>query len=367
METDLKDNELIDIEKELIKLRDQQIGEKKIRSALFTLIIYAKKDNHLQDLQTLAKSVISRFPCRILFVINDPKGSDFIRTSVSSEGLGKNHLNVYCEQIKIEVAGSYCDRDYYLVLPHLLCDLPVYLLWTDQLSLDNSFFKKISPLVSRVIIDSDTYYDLNVYCKSLLTFMNTCSCSCGDLNWSALSGWRLILNNIFSNPEMSALLLEPKNIKITYQEGGGKNALIEAFFFAAWIASSLNWQLESYEEHERHIRLGFRSTNFQVPIILTACEEDTRPTKSLAACEIESQINQARIVFKRRAASRQVAIQYSDTQQCVLPFFTFLAGNEEGREIIDEIFNPSNPVQFRQMIEMVLKISEKKNDQRASL
>lgn len=357
METHLKEQELINIEKELIKLREQ-IGEKKIRSALFNLIIYAKKDTHLQDLQTLAKSVISRFPCRILFVITDPRGSDFIRTSVSAETIGKTHLNIYCEQIKIEVSGSYCDRGYYLVLPHLLCDLPLYLLWTDPLSLDNFFFKKISPYVSRVIIDSDNCRDLGSYSRALLNFLKLSPLSCGDLNWSAFSGWRTIFNNTFSL-EMSHLLLQPKTIHISYQDGKEKNAIIEAFFFAAWIASSLKWQCLSTEKKNRDLIIQFQFKEFHPTIILSPYEETLLPTKSILSCEIESNFRHARMVFKRHPSSRQIGIQYSDDAQCALPSFAFLAGKEEGQEIIDEIFYPSNLEPFQIMLEMVQKISER--------
>lgn len=352
METNLKDSELIDIEKELIKLRDAQIGEKKIRSALFTLIIYAKKDPHLEELQTLAKSVISCFPCRILFVINDPEGADFVKTSVSLEGLGKNYLN-YCEQIKIEVAGAYCESSYYLALPHFLSDLPIYLLWTDQFSLNNTFFTKISPHVSRVIIDSDPCKDLKLYSDSLLSFMKTSCCNCGDLNWSALFGWRLIFHHLFSSQEMIFLLSEPKTIKITYEECGGKSGLIEAFFFASWIASSLNWQIKSSKKQDRTIHLHFQFQDFSPTITLMP---ENALLKTISVCEIESKQNNARVVLKRRPNSRQIVIQYSDSERCILPYTTFLAGNEEGREIIDEIFHPSNPKPFQEMLEMVLKI-----------
>jgi hypothetical protein len=78
--------QLADINEELIRLWDAEQGQKKVRASLFNFILYVQKAERAGFYQSLIKSVVSKFPCRVMMILNDTQqAEEYLRTSVSSE------------------------------------------------------------------------------------------------------------------------------------------------------------------------------------------------------------------------------------------------------------------------------------------
>lgn len=59
--------------------------------------------------------------------------------------------------------------------------------------------------------------------------------------------------------------------------------------------------------------------------------------------------------------TRQVFIQYSESDYCQLPYGTSLRGAAEGQEIIEEIFYPSGGKHYKEMLETLSEIPWRRN------
>src|SRR5262249_6423514 len=149
--------QIADLNEELTRLWDEEQGQKKIRASLFSLILYVQKSEKTAFYQSLNKSVVSKFPSRVILIINETNAKEnYLRTTVFSETIGEQELKIFCEIIQIEVSGKLIERVPFLILPHILPDLPVYLLWTQDPSLENAVLPHLEPLANRIIFDSES-------------------------------------------------------------------------------------------------------------------------------------------------------------------------------------------------------------------
>lgn len=351
------DVQITNISEELTRLWDAEQGENKTRASLFNLILFVQKSETESRYKALVKSVVSKFPCRVIMIISDDtKDKEYLRTQVGSETVGEGDLQIFCEIIQIEVAGSLIERVPFIIIPQLLPDLPVYLLWTQDPATENAILPHLEPLADRIIFDSESTHDLQKYAQSVLSLLYRFHCDIGDLNWSAISGWRQIFTQTFDSSIPLAQLAQSKIIKIHYNKNPSdfeQHTEIEAAYLQAWIASRLNWKYQTIELNEGNIRLSYHRPTAEVVILLIPQEESTLLPGAILNVEIESEKDKAHFVFKRHPQTRQVFIQFSDKNRCDLPYCSFLSGVSEGKEIIEEIFYPSTKEHYREMLDIL--------------
>jgi glucose-6-phosphate dehydrogenase assembly protein OpcA len=258
--------------------------------------------------------------------------------------------------IQIEVAGKLIERVPFIILPHILPDLPVYLLWTQDPTSESTVLPYLEPLANRIIFDSESTQDLQNYCRSVLSLMQRFHCAIGDLNWSALSGWRNILARVFNSPDALLSLVQSNVIRIHYnkiQTPFQKHTAIEAAYLQAWIASRLNWKFQSIENEEGNVRLTYRRPMKEIILLLIPQEIEGQPPGTILEVEVESAKNKGHYSFKKHPQTRQVFIQYSEKDFCQLPYSSYLGQTVEGQEIIEEIFYPSGGKHYRDMLEIL--------------
>ncbi len=344
--------QLTDINEELNRLWDAEQGENKTRASLFTLIVYVQKSEQLNVTEELVKSVVSKFPSRVILIVSDDGAQEpYLRTSVSSETIGEGDLQIFCEIIRIEVAGDLRERVSFIILPQILPDLPVYLLWTQDPITENAILPYLESIADRIIFDSESTHDLQAYAQTVLTMLNRFHCAIGDLNWSALSGWRTLFTQVFATFDSFVNLVQSTTIRIQYNR-----SKIEAAYFQAWIASRLHWTFQRLETNEGNTRLTYSRPTNEVVVLLIPEEIRELSPGTILNIEIECEKNKAHYVFKRHPSTRQVFVQHSDKDRCDLPICSYLSGVSEGKEIIEEIFYPAAGAHYCGMLNTLTQI-----------
>lgn len=352
--------QLVNIDDQLQKLWNEELGKSKVRACLFNLVIYARKTERASFCQNIIQSVISKFPCRVILIVNEERAKeDYLKTSVSTETVSAGELKIFCEIIQIEVGGSLIERVPFIVLPHLLPDLPVYLLWTQDPVTESAVLPHLERFADRIIFDSTITLDLQKFADAILSLMSRFQCEIGDLNWSALGGWRRLLSKTFDTPQSLLALTQAKEISIIYnfdRQEFQKNAEIKAVYLQAWIASQLNWKFEAIEKTENRSKIRYRRGSQEVIFDLQPQEESELPVAKILAIEIESLHKKSHLIFKRHPNTQQVFIQYEDAERCELPHVAFLSSSNIGHEIVEEIFNLQTSTHYRNMLQILSQI-----------
>lgn len=348
-----KSIQLTNIAEELSKLWNNQESQKKTRASLFNLILYIQKNDYTSSYQALIKTVISKFPCRVILILSEESNEPYLKTSVSSETIGGSNHQVFCEIIQIEVAGELIERVPFIILPQILPDLPVYLLWTQDPSAQSIILSCLEPFTDRIIFDAGRALNLQNYSLSILQLIKSFHCKIGDLNWSACSGWRQLFVQIF-NTSKALLSLQHSNLIHIYYN---KNPLhsnienqIEGAYFQAWLASRLNWEFQKIENREDTIAISYSCSDHTITVLLSPLEVKGVAPGTMIALEIVNETSQDYYNLKRDSRTNQVFVQYSEKDLCHLPYCSFLNQPVAGQEILEEIFHPSTGEHYQEML-----------------
>lgn len=171
-----------EIEKELNRLYEAK-GEA-CRASLFNLVVWA----------SVLPPLTENFPCRLILITKTDRPK--LEIEVSIKGM--------CDLIEIHTPESELKKLPFLILPLLLPDLAIYLLWGDTEK--NGLYEMLAPHATRILTDS-------------------------NITWSLITGWRRVIARALDNHDAS----NASSIEIRYNEGTND----QARFLKAWLISKL--------------------------------------------------------------------------------------------------------------------------------
>ncbi len=304
------------IQEELDKIWNQIDKTNKVRASLFNLIIYTKKNKRTDYVYAIVQKVIERFPSRVLFISQDHE--EQIKTAVSVMNASSGEFVIACDLIEILCSEKNQGEVPFILLPHLVPDLPIYMLWADDPSVENPLFTQLQKYATRIIFDSETTNDLPRFAKTVLSL----KCELADLNWARIEPIREVLAASCKHKEMLEVITHAKEIKISYN-------LQESDYFihpktpATYLQSWLSARLEL---DPKIITLETQKIEKLPPGIILSVDFSTTSNYDLA--------------FQRNIESpNQISAIYSTPEHCNMPTNFIFPKQEFGQSLIKEIFH----------------------------
>ena len=216
------------------RLQEQQV----IRASLFNLIVVTEESARKEYVKTITTHVTKRFPCRVLFITITHSSPD-IQVEVST--LPETE-NTFCDQISIQTPPSLLEKIPFLLLPHFLTDLPIYLLWAERPDSHPLLLKQLQEWSSRLIYDSELSPNLLDFCQILEKQSKTKEVV--DLSWARTESWRELIAATFYSPSRLSSLQTAKSVEICYSTATNPffcHTTIQATYLSAWLTASLKW------------------------------------------------------------------------------------------------------------------------------
>lgn len=366
MEADLTsqvpDIQIADIEEEFNAFWNDLKERELIRACLFNLVIYAEGKEANEELQEFTKHLVDIFPCRIIFINADQaEESNYLRVTtdiVHSQNEDKSAL-IYCERINIAVGHKQKQRAAFLLLSHLLPDLPIHLLWGGLPTFESPIFKVLSPLAERLIFHSQGCDNLQASSKKLSVTIRNSVPSFVDLNWARLVKWRKIFSSVFSSTEHLEPLCSVLNIEIDYcisDKSPEHHPEILPLYLVLWIASRMRWSFESVERVPTGYSLFFGHQDGQVqcafrPIRDTNYSSGTIMGLNMVTCTSHS------FQFIPSPSSPKVTVHISLPTRCELPIIMPLSESKQGLTFFKEIFYSHHDRSFDKMLQLLSQIA----------
>jgi glucose-6-phosphate dehydrogenase assembly protein OpcA len=219
-------NSFKDLEKELFKLYESE-GEA-CRASLFNVVVYSPTPKREAYIKEFVGKIVDRFPCRLIFINEIPEPGVTLTVDIDV----KSHASVSCDYIEIKIGMDEAFKLPYLVLPHLLPDLPLYLLWGDNPLQENELYKTLSPHASRIIYDTIHVKNLTQFAARFLQHPDK---KLRDVNWTLISDWREVICRVIDSDEKKAALKEADRVKIIYQQ----ESSVQSRFLKGWMVQYL--------------------------------------------------------------------------------------------------------------------------------
>lgn len=349
-----------EIQSELSRIWDALEGSNKIRASLFNLIFYTKKKQRAEYIRKISEKVLEKFPSRVIFITEDEEG-DFLNTRVSVISTGAGDTDIACDFIQLDVAGSYTERVPFVILPHILPDLPIYVIWSEDPAKESPLLNQLKKLAHRLIFDSEATPDLAVFAKTLLLLEQDPHLDVADLNWARMESWRELLASTFYTKERLGILHETKKIQILYND---KTSLflchpqIQAIYLQGWLASQLSWKLQSIEEKKGTYTFKYTREKGEVEVTLYPEQNGSVKPGDILSLDLETESN-AHFSFGRNLnLPSQVSMRFSTLESCDLPLTYLFAKDESGASLVKEICHKGTSKHFTALLERIQERKE---------
>ncbi len=343
------------IEEKLISIWDDFGSINKVRASLFTLVVYTKTNSRSEYIRKIVQSIIEKFPCRVIFISsNNENDADYIKTAVSLITPEKKSSTIACDNIDILVGGKSNKIVPFLILPHILTDLPVYLLWAEDICNDSQLFDELKKISNRVIVDSETSQNINDFAKAIKSFIKTEKTEIADLNWARTQNFRDLLNQLFQTENRIKKLENIQSIEIEYNNQKSSffcHTKIKALYLQAWIATRLNWEYKDLKEEKTTTTYNYLNN---ASISLMGKPYDPLYTGAIASIKIKTK--EDIILLKRDTNNWQsIKIEFTYKDQCEIPIFHFFEKSITGMSLINEIYYPGISEHFIKTLDLLTK------------
>ncbi|WP_068469224.1 glucose-6-phosphate dehydrogenase assembly protein OpcA [Candidatus Protochlamydia phocaeensis] len=340
------------IQAELNRLSDAQPGASK--ACLFTLIVYTQDSHRIDYFKGIVNLIMQQFPCRLIFIQgNQMTDSPYLHVHVST-GIEKKKHEITSDQIFIEAGGSDLARVPFLVLPYLIPDLPIYLLWGQDPITERIILPHLQKFATRLIFDSKCTKDLEHFSKMMQSLLSSNSNQIIDMNWARIGGWREVVAETFDTKERLEQLATASLIKIVYNDRpspGYFHLETQAIYLQAWLASRLKWEFVKAEKQEEGYLLHYHSQHGPLQIrLLSETRHNLLPEEII---EFEASDQENYVCNLKRQDNNQVVVHSSNQYQCELPFTLVLPTLRSGRSFMQEIFYQKVSEQYASILNLI--------------
>lgn len=347
-------NSLASIAEELKRLESYQKEINQTHACLFNLIIYSKDPKRTSYLREAIVDIVDKFPCRIIFIEVSDGNKDDLRASVNQVTSGEGDSIIVCDQINIDASVEQLPKVPFAVIPNLVPDLPIYLIWGQDPTVTDPLLTALQKYASRLVVDSETAENLQDFSKKMVQMMEKSQYEILDSQWAILGAWRDILFQIFDTKEKIEHLRYASHIQISYNNLINKfiqHPHLNALFLQGWMAAQLGWKYESTLENE----IIYSIENQKVHIHLVPIEAHDRPSGRVIS--FESSTNEGySYLISPIADPTKVIVHIFSKELCEMPFFLTLKDMSKGSTFMREIFYRRCGSHYAKMLKVISKI-----------
>lgn len=351
------DIQLVDIEAELSRLWESRQEKDHIKACLCTLIVYTPDQDHALFLKKMVQSFIEKFPCRIIFIQRMTANEDnSLHVSVSNAIVGQGKVSIACDQISIEVGEKQIHRVSFLVLPHLVADLPIYLLWGQDPTTENDILPKLLKFATRLIFNTSGVDDLQSFSRRMRSLLDRHpNLDFMDMNWARIHGWREALSQVFDTQIKSQQLRFSKSIHISYNDKNEEGILhseMQARFLIGWIAAQMQWKLIDQKQNADQMDLSCDNGKNQFTIALSPQINPNLPSGAILQVDVASTDNTFFSIIPM-ANLPKVLVYISTLEKCELPFTLSLPDLKHSSSLIKAILYYETSDHYRNMLQSI--------------
>lgn len=334
--------EIDNIEAELTRLFNEGQKKGEIRGCLFNLIIYSQDLHRSIFLNEIVQTVIETFPCRIIFIECDPSSTEkrYLKVSAEQPIVKKEASIITCDRINIHCSSHFLNRVPYIVLPNFVPDLPIYLLWGQDPSLENEILPFLENYATRLIFDSDSSCDIRAFCRKMLSDQVFKKIPVTDMNWASLTSWRDILYQIFDSEEKIDLLQHCSQLTIQYNNKTSdvyQHTERRSIYLQGWLASQLNWNYMQSEYADHHLKITYDNSQGYTEVRLIGKNIPELTPGAIVNVEVQT-ANDIIYDFSRLNVQPFIKAHITMKDTCELPITLPLRHSKKGLLFMNEIF-----------------------------
>lgn len=302
-------------------------------NSLFNLVVYLHDSHCIPYYTKLIQSIKEKFSCHTICIFPEDSEielSDCKIIQVKADDIENLHLTLFSR---------------------LLSDIPIYLLWGQDLLDENSILTKLQHFSHRLIFDSDTSMDLTALSNYLKQITQEHSIEIIDLNWLRISGWREVLLKVFDTSSKVNQLKKSKNIVVYYnciEDGHSSHSYRGGYFLQLWLSSRFSWKLESEEKKEESYFYHYKECN-----VTLSPQEHPQLFAGCITC-VDILFENGQTIMQRTVDDfKKVRIEAFDDEKCQIPYSFYVPIYYEGPHFLSDILFSQTSEHYLQSLESI--------------
>lgn len=330
-------------------------NKNKMRASLFNIIFFTEKSSRENYVRKIAYKLIEKFPARIFFISVDPDAADDLKTAVSVLSTKQGDFDITCDLIEISASGKAEAKVPLLLLPHIVPDLPVFLVWAEDPTRNHSLCEELKQFATRIIFDSESTEDLGIFSQSVLEMQRMFSCEVADLNWARLDSWRTLLSSTFSDPEKLEKLKNLTSLEITFnaqETPSFCHTKIQSIYLQAWIASRLKWI--PINANPSLVSFSYQFQDKNIAVNLTEVKNAKLPPGMILSLSMKTEEGDQFSFIRDPEAVYQISFEHSSSTECSLPTRLLVAKSESGQSLVNEICHKGTSQHYIDALKMIV-------------
>lgn len=328
--------------------------DNEIRGHLFTLIVYALEEKCSEYFQRVVQPFIEKFPCRVIFIRSYAEQG---KNKLQAPLITHDSQNTKCDQIVIQVPQPLLHTVPLLVLPRLVPDLPIYLVWGQNPTSDDENLPVLQNLATRFVFEAECATNLQEFSKKMLKNIADLKIDFMDVSWANIGGWRDVFSQTFNTAEKLTYLHQCNRMLIKYNPSNTEvkqHSAIQAIFLQGWLAAELKWNYQSISYHDG-IFITYKTPFTPIEVHLSPQERPSLSPGRIFEVEFE---NMSRVTTTLTLAEKQskVMIYVSTPEKCELPFSLPIPDISKGLTAMNEVFYYKAGSHYQHMLETIKQI-----------
>ncbi len=239
-----------------------------VRTSVLNFVICASDLESAQRASVLIRDLSSTHIARVILLILDEDSGTPASVStwvtLRSFSIISDLMRHHFEQITTIVTGSAVRSVANIIQPLLKPELPAYIWWLNDPPRDETLFRNLMQLSSRVIVDSNSFLKPEEGIYKLASLIQTLpDTAFSDLNWGRITAWRQLVAQFFDVAEYRLYLAGVNAIEIEHavapfavptrtEEGDVSPNPTCALLLAGWLKTRLGWQYSANNTNARH-------------------------------------------------------------------------------------------------------------------
>lgn len=328
-----------------------------IRACTNNLIVYCDNETKQEATSNIIDEIVPTVPLRLIVALSTDSKQESLEAYVSARchfAPGTTTKQICSEEINVHYSGEGRNELPSAVLPLVLPDLPINLLWRSKFSKD-----RLEPFLLQIdrLIFSSVYFtkeEFALLAEIIERYSRIVFC---DDSWLNLYPFRSALANTFDRLSPYVELSDLEQIS-QINIGYNPKQKTAATFFASWLLKQLNYKINETGSTGTNIALE-NSQAKKLSLTFSEIDCKTRLNKFCALSELSIILNNGRSIHfipKEEASSIQLLVTVKDNkgQSKVISF----SGPEKSEAdlLAKSIVEPASDELYEAIIPIAIKL-----------
>ncbi len=310
-------------------------------ACLFNLIVYAPEKERIPRLLDIIQAISKRFPSRLIFISLDESLQE-----ISIKDSGNS----------ISTPSSSLHKVPFYVMPHIIPDLPITLLWGTDPTKDKTLLPYFQGFATRIIFDASIHDEWSAFGQRMIDHTTDKQQAMIDISWALISGWRDALARLFNDSTTMDALSYCKKIRILCHNSSDYAAGI---YLLSWLSSRLHWSLSLSKHCEGVLEAHFNHDKGNLTALITEEPNSKDQEHGISSLEIITQDDDV-YLMTHRPPHRTITTHVMHADSCKLPITLPYTGINNSYLFSKELLHHHTGEHYQHMLKALLHFSKEK-------